>query len=555
MPCNTLFRFLGRRKVFQAATLATRVPVFTSRLSLRVFSTSSEPSNHTHAAASCCEPPVRVRYAPSPTGSLHLGGLRTALYNYLLAKQQGGKFLLRIEDTDQTRLVPGSVEQLVDSLHWAGVPFDEGPGKEGDCGPYVQSQRLPIYHEHVNRLLASGHAYRCFCTAERLTQLKNLQVKRGIQSTYDRFCSHLTPEEVQERMREGPDKWPFTVRLRVPDSADIVFRDELRGEIRVQSRSVDDQVLLKSDGFPTYHLASVVDDHLMRISHVIRGEEWLPSTPKHILLYQCFDWSPPRFFHLPLLLDNTRHKLSKRHGDASVESYRERGYLPSAVVNFVALLGWHDDNDREVYLSQADLVKAFCLTRVQKGGAVVDAKRLDWINSQHIRHLADTDLRQLIALIRPHVERTHPSLTIDDAYLTRVVSVLKERASTIPQFAEYSFFFFAEPDYKSEAGKQARASLWVEQNQESLSAVRAVMTELESTPESTFALSTELHAVFERVVHERKGSYKTVMNALRFALTGSKVGMGMSETVSLLGKEKVVSRLAMFLEEEQWAIR
>lgn len=279
---------------------------------------------------------VRVRYAPSPTGHLHLGGLRTALFNFLFARKHGGQFIVRIEDTDQSRLVHGAAEELVQTLDWAGVRANESPQVGGAAGPYVQSQRLPVYREHVDQLLESRHAYRCFCSTDRLARLRKAQSKQGMTTNYDRACLHLSSDDVKARLADG---LPSVVRFHVPDG-DTTVHDGVRGHVSVHNKSIDDQILLKSDGFPTYHLAAVVDDHLMSISHVIRGEEWLPSTPKHVLLYEAFGWKAPEFWHLPLLLNADRTKVSKRTGDLSVQSLRQQGILAEALVNFVAHLGW-----------------------------------------------------------------------------------------------------------------------------------------------------------------------------------------------------------------------
>ena len=281
---------------------------------------------------------VRVRFAPSPTGYLHVGGLRTALYNFLYARKMGGSFLLRIEDTDRARYVEGAVENLVQSLAWAGLRYDEGPGKEGNVGPYVQSERLALYRTHVDRLLKSGNAYYAFDTPEELDAMRKEQEQRRLSPKYDRRALKLTPEEIERKLGEG---CPYVVRLKVPEAETIAFDDCVRGRVEFSGVQIDDQVLLKSDGYPTYHLANVVDDHLMGITHVIRGEEWLSSTPKHVLLYHFFGWDLPVFAHLPLLLNADKSKLSKRQGDVSVEDYRLKGYLPEALVNFVALLGWN----------------------------------------------------------------------------------------------------------------------------------------------------------------------------------------------------------------------
>jgi len=313
---------------------------------------------------------VRVRFAPSPTGYLHVGGLRTALFNFLFARHSGGKFILRIEDTDRARYVEGAVDNLINTLRWAGLDYDEGPSAGGELGPYVQSERLEIYDEHVRILLESGAAYRCFCSPERLETMRKEQEKKKLQPKYDRTCLRLSPKEIEDNLTANK---PFVVRMKVPDDATIRFSDIVRGEVEFSTERVDDQVLLKSDGYPTYHLANVVDDHLMKISHVIRGEEWLPSTPKHVLLYEAFGWEMPVFAHLPLLLNPDRSKLSKRQGDVAVEDYRDKGYLKEALVNFVALLGWNPGDAREIF-SLKELEKEFSLDKVNKSGAVFNVE-------------------------------------------------------------------------------------------------------------------------------------------------------------------------------------
>ncbi|MFZ1730050.1 MAG: glutamate--tRNA ligase [Bacteroidota bacterium] len=332
--------------------------------------------------------PPRVRFAPSPTGYLHIGGLRTALYNYLFARRFGGQIILRIEDTDRSRFVEGAAENLVSTLAWAGLHFDEGPGTESDCGPYVQSERSELYRAHAQQLLEKGNAYRCFCTAEELDASRQKLIAEKKDGAYDRRCRMLSETEVQQRLDEGR---PFTIRLKVPMVGQMQFRDLIREDVTVHYDAIDDQVLIKSDGFPTYHLANVVDDHHMRITHVIRGEEWLPSTPKHLLLYQFFGWEPPQFAHLPLLLNEDRSKLSKRQGDVAVEDYRNKGFLPSALLNFVALLGWNPGDDREIF-SLEELAAAFSLERVSKAGAVFDVEKLKWFNAQFLRALPPSEL-------------------------------------------------------------------------------------------------------------------------------------------------------------------
>ena len=324
----------------------------------------------------------RVRFAPSPTGYLHVGGLRTALYNYLFAKRNNGTFVLRIEDTDRNRYVEGAVENLIKALNWAGLNYDEGPEVGGNFGPYLQSERLDIYKKYADELIEKGKAYYCFCTPERLKSLKEEQEKQKLpQAKYDKHCLHLSKEEIANNLAAGIAK---VVRLNVEQNHTIKFDDIIREHVEFESNNVDDQVLIKSDGYPTYHLANVVDDHLMKITHVIRGEEWLSSTPKHVLLYDAFGWERPIFAHLPLLLNPDRSKLSKRQGDVAVEDYRDKGYLKDALINFVALLGWNAGDDKEFYYMD-ELIYSFSLERVNKAGAVFDLQKLNWLNAEHLQ--------------------------------------------------------------------------------------------------------------------------------------------------------------------------
>ena len=329
---------------------------------------------------------VRVRFAPSPTGYLHVGGLRTALYNYLFARHFGGKMILRIEDTDRTRFVDNATENLIKSLNWAGIFYDEGPDVGGDFGPYIQSERLAVYKKYALELVDKGFAYYAFDTSEELGQMRGRQ-SETFENKYRRLemKNQFTVGEAETKklLQNGEN---YVIRLCVPMDEEVIFTDLIRDEVIVNSNEVDDQILLKSDGFPTYHLANVVDDHLMKITHVIRGEEWLPSTPKHVLLYKSFGWEIPKFAHLPLLLNKDKSKLSKRQGSVAVEDYIQKGYLKDAFVNFIALLGWNPSGDRELY-SIDEFVEFFNIEKVNKGGAVFDTQKLDWMNQQYIKLL------------------------------------------------------------------------------------------------------------------------------------------------------------------------
>ena len=348
---------------------------------------------------------VRVRFAPSPTGNVHVGSLRTALYNYLFAKQNDGTFVLRLEDTDRTRYQEGSVENLLNALYTTGVVPDEGlqlvdgkPVENGEYGPYIQSERLDIYKKYIQQLIDEGKAYYCFCSKERLTQLREEQKKAGETPRYDGHCRNLSPEEVQKRIANGD---PYVIRLKLPENTDITFDDVVRGKITINTKEMDDQVLIKEDGFPTYHFAVVIDDHLMKITHVIRGEEWLPSTPKHVYLYQCFGWQPPTFVHLSNILNEDHKKLSKRQGDVAVGDFLAKGYLPEALVNFLALLGWSPEDDQEIF-SLEELEKAFDIHRISNSGAVFDREKLNWMNGQYIKK-ASVDT--IVDGIQPFLEK------------------------------------------------------------------------------------------------------------------------------------------------------
>lgn len=321
---------------------------------------------------------IRTRFAPSPTGYLHVGGLRTALYAFLYARHTNGKCILRIEDTDQKREVQGAAQHLIEVLHKMGIDFDEGPQTGGDFGPYIQSQRTDLYREHCQQLIDKGAAYPCFCTPERLDEMRKRQMELKQAPMYDRACLKLSPEEVQAKKDAGET---FVIRQKIPHGEKLRFKDLVRGVVVFETSNIDDQVLLKSDNFPTYHLANVVDDHLMQISHVIRGEDWLPSTPKHILLFQAFGWEIPQYAHLPLLVNKDKTKLSKRQNDVSVESYLEKGYLVPALINFIAFLGWHPGKgeEQEIYTME-DLIEKFDLPQVHKSSATFDTEKLDWFN-------------------------------------------------------------------------------------------------------------------------------------------------------------------------------
>ncbi|MBN1325941.1 glutamate--tRNA ligase [Candidatus Falkowbacteria bacterium] len=366
---------------------------------------------------------IRTRFAPSPTGYLHVGGLRTALYNYLFAKKYNGNFLLRIEDTDQARMVKGADKQLLGILSLFKLKYDNKP--------VYQSKRLKVYKNFADQLVKAGKAYYCFCTPERLTKMREEQIANKKPPMYDGTCRDLMHEQVEQNLSSGK---PYVIRLKVPLNKIINFTDLIRGEVSFNSETIDDQVLIKSDGYPTYHLANVVDDHEMGITHVIRGEEWLPSTPKHILLYEAFGWEKPAFAHLPLLLNQDRTKLSKRQGDVAVEDYLKNGYLPNALLNFIALLGWNpgEGSTKEIF-SLDELVKEFDLTKINKAGAVFDIEKLNWLNGLYIRKLK---VKELAKLCKPYLKQIKNSKMIE-----KIVTVEQERLKKLSDIAQNINFF------------------------------------------------------------------------------------------------------------------
>ena len=469
---------------------------------------------------------VRVRFAPSPTGYLHVGGLRTALYNYLFARHNKGVFLLRIEDTDRSRYVEGAVENLIRTLEWAGLAFDEGPGKEGGAAPYVQSERIPAYQAHVQMLLASGKAYYAFDTPEELDAMRRKQEKLQAPVREYRRALDLPADEVKRKIASGA---PAVVRMAVPAGETVGFDDLVRGRVEFSSDELDDQVLLKSDGYPTYHLANVVDDHLMGVTHVIRGEEWLPSTPKHVLLYRYFGWDPPRFAHLPLLLNPDRSKLSKRQGDVAVEEYRSKGFFPEALVNFVALLGWNPGDEREIF-SLKELESEFTLERVGKSGAVFNLEKLHWMNTEHFRRKPDA---ALLELARPTLDAA--GITgIPDGYMLQVIRLLKERVERPEEFASSGMYFFRDPDSYDE---QARKKHWKPETARHIRQVLAGFRDL-----SSFAPGD-----VESVVRTAAGSLGigagALIHPLRLIITGVALGPGLFELMAVIGKETCVRRI------------
>ena len=495
---------------------------------------------------------VRVRFAPSPTGPLHMGGVRTALFNYLFAKKHGGDFLLRIEDTDQTRYVPGAEEYIVESLRWCGLIPDEGPGFGGNYGPYRQSERKEIYAAYAQQLIDSGWAYYSFDTPDELDRLRAEAEASGVTFSYGQhtrmqLCNSLSlPEaDVKKRIEEGEH---YAIRFKMPENLDVTEEDLIRGSVTFNTRELDDKVLFKSDGMPTYHLANVVDDHLMEITHVIRGEEWLPSLPLHILLYRAFGWeeSHPRFSHLPLILKpQGKGKLSKRDGDKmgfpvfplvwkdpdtgeNFRGYREDGYYPEAFLNLLALLGWNPGTEQEVF-SLEEMVESFSLERVVKSGSRFDPEKARWFNRQYLQQKSAQELaRQLVPLLYAK------NITVTLATVVAVVEEIKERCDFVHDFWEQGRYFFEAPANYDEKAVAKRWKPGIPQAVEEIASLFLQAGEWKAE---------SLKAHFSAFMNEKGWHFGDVMNALRICLVGGNVGPDLFRICEILGKDETVNRL------------
>jgi len=470
---------------------------------------------------------VRTRFAPSPTGYLHIGGLRTALYSYLLAKQNNGQFILRLEDTDQKRFVEDAAKVIYDNLAWAGTNYDEGPNVGGDYGPYIQSERLEIYKKHTQKLLDDNHAYYCFCDEQTLETMRNEQIAKKLAPKYDRRCQKLTQEEIEEKIKSGA---PYVVRMKIPDNRIITVNDLVHGKITYKSNDIDDQILLKSDGYPTYHLAVVVDDHLMGITHITRTEEWLPSTPKHILLYEYFGWETPFFAHLPLLLNSDRTKMSKRKGDVAVGDYIKKGYLPEAMINYLAFLGWNPGTEKEIF-SMEELLKDFKLEKVHKAGAVFNIEKLNWYNSYYLRQLPESEL---LEKFRPYLPKGN---TFDDKQIKKMLNLEKERSSNLFDVAKNLKFFFEITKYDK------RLLKWKEMTNEE------IKKSLERSKEiiSNINLKYFNKETITRLLLEETANWNNkgeLLWPLRVALSGQKNSPPPFDIIEILGKEESIKRIS-----------
>lgn len=487
---------------------------------------------------------VRVRFAPSPTGFVHIGSLRTALYNYLFARKNNGKYILRVEDTDQSRYVEGAIEGMLRSMEWAGVNHDEGVvlngenlGQRGEYGPYIQSQRLDIYKKHINTLLENEQAYYCFCSKERLDEVRENQKAEGLTARYDGHCRNLCKEEVEEKLREGH---PHVIRLKLPENKDIKFTDIVRGEVVMNTADLDDQVLMKTDGFPTYHFAVVVDDNLMKITHVIRGEEWLPSTPKHVYLYEAFGWEAPQYVHLPNILNADRKKLSKRQGDVAVEDFLKKGYLPEGLVNYIALVGWSPEDNQEIFTME-ELEKNFSLERVSKSGGVFDINKLNWVNGHYIK---ESSVERITELAIPHlIEAGY--ITEDDVedryeWLKDLVGVLQDRISYVAEIKEKSAIFFkTEIELKDDESKEL---IKLEHIPQLLDVLKAKVEEAETIDEE-FGKK-----VFKEIQKETGIKGPNLFKPIRVVLTGEVHGPDLPLVMKVLGNENILKRIQYFYD-------
>lgn len=516
---------------------------------------------------------IRTRFAPSPTGYVHIGSLRTALFNYLFTRQNKGKLILRIEDTDQKRLVEGAVDNLISTLKTLGLDYDEGPVLGGKFGPYVQSERTEIYRKYANLLLEKGTAYRCFCTEERLEDMRNHQSARKEAPMYDRTCLKLSEEEISKKIAAGT---PFVIRQKIPHGQTVEFTDLIRGKVKFETSTIDDQVLMKSDNFPTYHLGVVVDDHLMEITHVIRGEDWLPSTPKHILLYKDFGWETPHFAHMPLILNADKSKLSKRQNDVSVESYLQKGYSKEALINFVAFLGWHPgEGIEDEIFTLNELIQKFSLDKVHKAGAVFDLEKLNWFNfqwqkkhhQQKLESLAkDIDANSkstlnqkkelvfefsssdkkrqfiskrgelLLALCENHIPKEWFS---DKDKLLKALITVEEKILRRPvDAAEYIKFYYAPEDFSKELilnpkmkVDEATAKLALQKSRETLAKL-ADFSDQETIQKTLLDLVQALNL--------KNGQ---VLWPIRVVLSGEEYSPGTFELIWVLGKEETLKRI------------
>lgn len=477
---------------------------------------------------------VRTRFAPSPTGYMHIGNLRTALYEYLIARHNNGKFILRIEDTDQERYVEGAIDVIYKTLKLAGIEHDEGPDKGGDYGPYIQSQRKHIYMEYAKKLIDLGGAYYCFCSKERLAKLNEEQEKGGKFPSYDRHCRYLSKEEVEKNLAEGK---PFVIRQKMPESGTTSFEDVVYGTITVENSTLDDQILIKSDGLPTYNFANVIDDHLMKITHVVRGNEYLSSTPKYNLLYKAFGWDIPVYIHVPLILKSSGQKLSKRAGDPSFEDLISMGYLVEAVVNYVALLGWAPSTNQEIF-SLKELEEVFDVNGISKSPAIFDMNKLNWMNGEYIRKMG---LDEFHEVAKPYYEGV---ITNPDICLKKISKLLQPRVDVLSKIPENIDFFDNLPEYDNELYVHKKMKTTLEISLQSLKAAADVLEGLQEWNEET------IHDTLVSLAQQMNLKNGQIMWPVRTAITGKAVSPGGAvEIADILGKNETLNRIRIGIKK------
>lgn len=470
---------------------------------------------------------VRTRFAPSPTGYMHIGNLRTAIFEYLIAKHQGGDFILRIEDTDQTRKVEGAVDFIYNTCSLCGLKFDEGPNNPGEVGPYFQSERLDLYKKYAEELVENGKAYYCFCSEERLSKLREIADKSKIPFMYDGHCKHLSKEEIEENLKNGV---PYVIRQNMPKYGKSTYEDAVYGKIEVENRILEDQILIKSDGYPTYNFANVIDDHLMKITHVARGNEYLMSTPKYNLLYESFGWDKPTYFHLPMVLGEDGQKLSKRNGDASFMDLYNEGYLPEAVVNYLALLGWSSEDNNEIFTLD-ELIEKFDPKRISKAPATYDVKKLRWVNSYYIKKLSDEDL---VKLALPHLKEAYDLSSRCEDWVKELILLYREHISYGKEIVEVTSMFF-----NNELNPNEECTEFMK-DETIPNTLKVFKEEIENISDWTVEnISNAINNTKEKAGVKGKMLYMPI----RIKVSGIMHGPELPNTIHLIGKNKILERL------------
>lgn len=488
---------------------------------------------------------VKVRIAPSPTGDPHVGTAYIGLFNYAYAKHNGGEFILRIEDTDRTRFSADSEQQIFDAMKWLGLYYDEGPDVGGDFGPYRQSERMGMYKKYADMLVDNGGAYCCFCTQERLTSLRERKVAMNQAPGYDGHCRKLTKQEVEQKKANNE---PYIIRLKMPYDGQTIVKDMLRGDIVFENSKIDDQVLLKSDGFPTYHLANIVDDHLMGITDVIRAEEWIASTPKHVQLYKAFGWEEPKWYHMPLLRNADKTKISKRKNPVSLNYYRQEGYLKEAMLNFLALMGWSMPEDKEIFTLD-EMINNFTFDRISLGGPVFDLVKLGWVNNHHMRL---KDIKELTELALPYFEEKYDISNVSMEDLQFIVEVLREGAHTLKELASLADIYFNDkfvlPQVTEEMNKKERKSvtrlLEAVESEKGKEAINLFKQKIEKEEEN---ISCErAKQILQEVQDELNEGPAVALMPLRAVLTGKARGADLYTVIKIIGKTRILNRISQF---------